>query len=216
MRPQPAPRRPYRSPVREHRARETRRSIVGAAARLFVQRGYGGTTLDLIAAEARVSSETVYAAFGNKRTILRRAIQVAVSGSEDDRPLLEGPGPQEVRVTSDQWEQLRLFAADIGERLERVAPLMEVLATAAKSEPEMAELLTRLHRGRLDNLRVMVEWLSANGGLRLGLDEAADSVWALASPEMYRLLVVERGWSRERFGEWLADSLAMVLLSGTG
>jgi hypothetical protein len=118
-----------------------------------------------------------------------------------------------VAAATDQREQLGLFAADITRRLERVGPLVDVLSTAARSEPELAELLARIHRERLENLRTFVVALAANGPLRQEPEAALDTVWALASPELYLLLTTTRGWNRERYRDWLAESLARLLRS---
>jgi hypothetical protein len=55
---------------------------------------------------------------------------------------------------------------------------------------------------------------AADGALRPGLRErdAADIVHALLSPELYRLLVVDRGWSAKRYQRWLSETLSAQLL----
>jgi len=205
-------RRSYRSPRRREQAEQTRQRILDAAAALFQARGYDGTSISAVAAEAGVAEETVYARFGNKRTLLGELAQRAVRG-EDAAPVLEQAGPRAVAAATDQREQLRLFAADVVLRLERAAPLVSVVATAARSEPELAELWSRLQGDRLTNLRRFVELLAANGPLRLPPDAAAETVWALTSPGLHQLLVRERRWSRRRYTAWLADSLASLLLT---
>lgn len=104
------------------------------------------------------------------------------------------------------------FAADIAGRLERAAPLVAIVSGAARSEPDLAELLARLHADRLKNLRVFVDALAHNGPLRLDEDEALETVWALTSPELHQLLRRVRGWTRKRYSQWLAGSLATLLL----
>jgi AcrR family transcriptional regulator len=206
-------RRPYRSVRRREQAVETRERVLDAAALLFGRRGFESATIAAIAAEAGVSAETVYAGFRNKRTLLGELIRRAVRGAERSPVPLQA-GPQALAAVTDQREQLRLFAADVSLRLERVGPLVEVLTTAALSEPELAGLLSKIHSERLENLRVLVTALSANGPLRLASEEALDTVWALASPDLYRLLTQTRSWSREAYCEWLSASLAALLLPG--
>ena len=169
--------------------------MLDAAATLFAQRGYEGASIAAIAEEAGVSAETVYGRFGNKRTLLGELVRRAVRG-DDPRPVPEQDGPRALAAATDQHEQLRLFAADIVLRLERAAPLVAIVAGASRSEPELAELLARLHADRLRNLRVLVDALAANGPLRLPDDEALETVWALTSPELHQLLVRVRGWTR--------------------
>jgi AcrR family transcriptional regulator len=205
------PRRAYRSERRREQAAQTRERVLAAAARLFAERGFETTTVAGIAEEAGVSPETIYAGFGNKRTLLGELVRQAVRGREDV-PVLEQDGPAAVAAERDQREQLRLFAEDIALRVERVGPLLEVLAMAARSDAELAELLGKIHAGRLANLRHFVDALAANGPLRVSADAALDDVWALASPELHRLLTLTRGWTRERYCSWLATSLAALLL----
>lgn len=204
-------RRPYRSERRREQAEETRERVLDAAANLFAQRGFESATIAAIAAEAGVSAETVYAGFRNKRTLLGELIRRAVRGAERS-PVPQQAGPQALAAETDQREQLRLFAGDISLRLERVGPLVEVLKAAALSEPELAGLLAKIHSERLENLRTLVAALSANGSLRLEPEPALDTVWALASPDLHRLLTQTRSWSRETYCEWLSESLAALLL----
>jgi AcrR family transcriptional regulator len=201
----------YRSERRREQAEQTRQRVLDAAARLFEQRGYDGASIAAIAEAARVSQETIYARFQNKRTVLGELVRRAVRG-DDPAPVLAQAGPRAVAAATEQHEQLRLFAADVVLRLERAAPLVTIVAGASRSEPELAELLTLLHTHRRDNLRGLVEALAANGPLRLAIDEAVDSVWALTSPELHQLLSRVRGWTRSRYCDWLADSLARLLL----
>jgi AcrR family transcriptional regulator len=205
------PRRAYRSQLRREQAEDTRARVLEAAARLFAERGFESATIAAIAEEAGVSPETVYAGFRNKRTLLGELIRAAVRGGESS-PVPEQAGPRAVAAAVDQREQLRLFAADISVRLERVGPLVEVLSTASRSDPELAALLAKIHDERAKNLRTFVHALAANGPLRLEPEAALDSVWALASPDLHRLLTRTRGWSRERYCEWLAESLAALLI----
>jgi AcrR family transcriptional regulator len=204
-------RRRYRSERRREQAEQTRQRVLDAAAKLFEERGYETATIAAIAVEAGVSPETVYARFDNKRTLLGELVRSAVRG-EDPAPVPEQSGPRALAALTDQREQLGLFAADIVPRIERAGPMMAVLAGAPRTDPELAELLTRLHADRLRNLGVLVDALAANGPLRLDRDEAVETVWALASPDLHRLLTRSRGWTRERYRDWLSESLVALLL----
>lgn len=206
--------RPYNSARRQQQARETRRQILEAARRLFLQRGYTGTTMDGIAKEAGVAVETVYVAFRNKRTILARLFDVSVVGDDQPVPLLERHGPQEVRQERDQRRQIQLFAHGIREIMERVGPLFEAMRLAALTESEIAVLLEDVLGKRLEGMRFFVEALIGNGPLRDGLAvaDAVDEVWTLTSAEVHRLLTVDRGWPGDQYEVWLVDTLAALLL----
>jgi AcrR family transcriptional regulator len=201
----------YRSQRRAEQAEETRQRVLDAGRKLFEERGWEGTSIAAISNEAGVSQETVYTRFQNKRTLLGELVRIAVRG-DDPRPIPEQEGPRALATAEDQREQLRLFAADIVLRLERAAPLVAAVASASRSEPELAELLADLHAHRMKNLRVLVEALAGNGPLRLPHDQALETVWALTSPEMHQLLTRVGAWTRERYCSWLADTLAQLLL----
>lgn len=204
-------RRRYRSERRHEQAEQTRQRVLDAAETLFEQRGFDGATIAAIAEQASVSEETVYARFQNKRSLLGELVHRAVRG-DDPRPVPRQESPRALAATTDQREQLRLFASDIVLRLERAGPIVAIVSAASRSDPELAELLARLHADRLKNLATLVDALAANGPLRLPNDQAVETVWALTSPELHQLLVRVRGWTRRRYSDWLTDSLAEMLL----
>jgi AcrR family transcriptional regulator len=205
--------RPYHSARRQEQAEQTRGRVLDAADTVFRERGYDRATIAAIAAAADVADETVYAHFGNKRTLLGALVQRAVRG-DDSLPVPEQETPSALRTVTDQHEQLHLFAADIARRLERAAPLVAVVNAAAPAEPELEELLRLLHNQRLRNLRTLVDALAANSPLRVSHAAATETVWALASPELYTLLTDVRRWSRRRYAAWLAANLEVLLLAG--
>ena len=208
-------RRQYRSERRRAGAEETRRRILEAAAALFVERGYTGATLAAVARAAGVAEETVYAVFRNKRTLLAETVSHAVRGG-DVAPVLEQERPRAVLAATDPREQVRMFADDMSQRLARAAPLMDVLAAAAPLEPELRALRARLHAARLRNIRAFVGALATNVDRGLDTDEASETAWALASPELYTLLTGTRRWSRARYASWLEQGLAAILLDAPG
>lgn len=210
--------RPYASDRRKAQAAETRLHILEAARRLFIERGYTGTPINTIALEAKVSPETVYAIFGSKRALLADVVGMSVLGDASPTPLLEQKGPQAVRRSKSQREQVRLFAADMRRIMPRVGPLFQIMHTAAATEPEIATLLGQVLEQRLEGMRAFVRMVCTNGPLRQGLDaqSAAETVWALSSAEVHWLLTVDRGWSGDRFEKWLSDILEAALLPPHG
>ena len=209
-----ASKRQYNSTRRQAQAKQTRQQIIDAAKKLFSLQGYSGTTIDSIAQEAGVSSETIYAVFGNKRTILTNLIDISVGGDNLPIPLLQRSGPQSVMHEKDPVRLLDLFAHDISNILERMSPILEIIRFAAKTEPDIAELLKNMLDQRYANLGAVTKQLSALGALREGLDEAqsTEMIWVITSPEVFGLLIKDRGWNKEHFSEWLRETLARLLL----
>jgi AcrR family transcriptional regulator len=207
--------RKYDSTRRKAQAGETRRQILEAAHKLFIERGYAGATIEAIAKEAGVGLKTVYAAFKNKRKILVNLLNVSSSRSgEENTPMLERAGPQAVSQEHDQHRQLEMFSRFVADNLEGAAPISEIMNTAAKTEQDVAKMLQRLNKQRLQHMGFAVQQITANGSLRDKIDEpyATDSVWTLTSPEVFLLLTRDRGWSKEKYVQWLADTLSRVLL----
>ena len=207
-------RRRYDSVLRQEQARQTRARILDAAQTLFSERGYANTTMEAIAGGARVATDTVYATFRNKQGVLHALLDVRVVGDELPIGVLDREGPQAVRVDRSQARQIARFTEDVTGILERARPVDDIMRGAAAVDPDIAALRTRMQEGRYDNMRQLVSWLTANGPLRDGMSEedAAAIAWAVASPEVHGLLRVGRGWTQERYREWLAATLTRTLL----
>ena len=182
---------------------------------LFVEHGFVATTIQAIADRAGVSPETVYATFGNKRSLLASVIDVSIVGDDAPVPLLERGWVQEIRDEPDARRRLQILARNGRLILERVTPIYEVLRGAAAADPQIAPLW-ELHKAqRFAGQRELARIVGARGSLRRGLsvDVAADTLFTIGSQETYRLLTADRGWAPDRFERWYADTLAMLLLA---
>jgi AcrR family transcriptional regulator len=208
-------RRRYVSGVREDQARRTRLRILDAAHRLFAKDGYARTTIERIASEAGVATDTVYAVFGSKRAVLSGLMERHVGGDDQPIAMLDRPEPQSVRREPNQRRQLARFVAGVTDAIERSRPIDDIMRSAAAIDPEISTLRRNIQEERLRNMTTLVRWLRSNGPLRgeRSVEEAAAIVWTLTSPEVHRLLRVEREWSSERFRDWLGDTLARTLLA---
>src|SRR5258707_727390 len=107
---QPQGRRSYEAPNRRAAAEQTRRHILEAARRLFLERGYVATSMAAIAAEAGVSHETVYATFGPKPVLFRYLIEIALSGTDAPVPALERASTHDMQAEADLSRRLAMFA----------------------------------------------------------------------------------------------------------
>jgi len=206
------PKRVYRSTRRSAQAADTRDAVLAAARDIFMRDGWQKATISAIAREAGVSVETIYAGFGTKRVLLEAAITAAVRGPAPDTPLMRQSGPRAVLEATDQRQQLALFTADITGILERVAPMMSVLRTAAETEPELAAHYAGLHRGRRQNFERVIDALLRNGPLRLDRDTAVAGLARLTSPELFMLATRVEAVSPAQFRDWLLETLTAMLL----
>ncbi|HWJ11856.1 MAG TPA: TetR family transcriptional regulator [Nocardioides sp.] len=197
-----ARRRGYRSELRAQQAAATRRTVIEAARALFVANGWAGTGVRDVAAAAGVAVETVYAHFSSKKGLLRAVADQAVVGDEEPVPLAAraefaalGRGPRADRLAAT--------AALITAIHVRTVAMFKVLDEAAPAEPEMAEFLAAARERRRQDVARGTELVIGRKPLRAEVD----GVWALASPEVYLLLVEESGWTPGEYQQWIEHLL---------
>ena len=196
------------------RTRLARAAVTSAARALFLERGYGATTIEAISERADVPSATVYRLFSSKHGILKSLLDVSIVGDDADVPMAERPQVRSLAEHPDPREQIAGFVSITVRVNQRVAPLYRILVSAAGTDPDAAALLDELTGQRQQGQRMIARSLARAGALRPGVRErdAADLIHALMSPELYRLLVVDRGWKAQRYERWLADTLQHQLL----
>jgi AcrR family transcriptional regulator len=204
---------------RTERAEATRRRVVEAASRLFVERGYRAATIESIADAADVSVETIYKRFGNKAGLLKAAREVAVASAPEPPGFFAFPSvliDEAIRAASGQEARLRTLTELSSRRLERLAPFHRMLRDAGTGDPELAEFLAKDHTIRRESQRANIRFIAEDSPLRLGVDEAADTYSALANPDVFLLLIDQLGWTADKYRAWLADSVTRLLLTDTG
>ena len=210
-----SPKRKYDSSRRQAQADETRRQMLTAAHKLFIERGYAGATIEAIAAAAGVAPETIYAVFKNKGRILVSLINfLSATRAEERVPLLERAGPQAVAREHNQRRQLKIFAQVVANNLEGNASMSEIILVAAKTDHDIKKIMQQLIKQRRQHMAVAVQQIASNGPFRENMDEAyaTDTVWTLTSPEVFLLLTRDLGWAKEKYAQWLAETLIRVLL----
>ena len=200
---------------RQARTRRTRAAVVEAARTLFLERGYAATTIEAISDRSDTPQATVYRLFSSKAGILKAVLDVSVAGDDEAVAMMDRAPVRALLTDPDPKNQLAGFAALLGDVMTRVGPVHRILADAARSDDEAAALLADLARQRHEGQHHIARSLARSGALRAGLRErdAADIIHALASPEVYGLLVFDRGWSAERYENWLRAILGDQLLA---
>jgi AcrR family transcriptional regulator len=204
----------YASALRAEQARATRRAIVAAAARLFVERGYGETTVDAIAAAAGVSRKTVFTSVGSKVQALKLARDWAITGDDEPVAMLDRPQIKRAQAEPDARQLLRGYARLVREVSGRDAEIVTVIESAAGVDPEVRALADEGLAQRQTGMRAFAAQLARRGALRPGLtvSTAADILCVYNDARVYHLLVHARGWSAKRFEAWLADALGGQLI----
>jgi AcrR family transcriptional regulator len=199
--------------IQSSRARQLR--VAGVAGRLVVERGYAATTMADVATEAGVSVPWLYRVFGPKPELVKRAYDVLLVGDADPVPLAQRPAFRALAGETVPHRVIERYAAIGLDLITRVGPLAAALLSAAHSgDPELANLAATISRERLLGATAVTNHLADLGALdpRVNREQAPDVVWTLISPEVYRMLVLERGWSGESYEQWLTSSLTAALL----
>jgi AcrR family transcriptional regulator len=202
-----------RGGARAAKAAATRERMLKAARKLFTQGGYTATTMQAIATEAGVAVQTLYFTFETKRAILKELLDVEIAGDALPVASLERPWADEA-LGAPPAQMLRLLALRTAEIHARVAVVLEVVRSAAATDPEIAELWRTNIAQRHTVVAVFTGALAAKGNLRPGVNplRAADTALAVMTPETYLLLTRDRSWSNDEWADWAADTLARLLL----
>jgi AcrR family transcriptional regulator len=205
-------RRSYDSTKRQAQARATRAAIRDAATRLFLARGYAGTTIQAIADEAGFASQTVYAAFKTKFAVLKEAIETSIVGDDEPIPLLERDDITSIDDEPDQRQRARMQARTVSQIQQRVAPMSLVARDAAAADPEVAAFWEQGKVQRRTGMAQAAQSLAGGDGLRIPIDEAADVLWVIFSPDVFMQFTRDKGWSMERYEAWVLDTIEQTLL----
>ena len=173
---------------------------------LFAEHGYVATTISTISAEADIPVQTIYSAFGSKAKILDKITELWMSEAQTTSSAaayLQEPDPA---------RQLRMLAGLTRRQMEVGSDVVVIYQEAAASDPQMAETLRNVLAAREREIRKLIDALAPRLRSELTVDSALDLTLALTLPEVFHLLVAERGWGADRYETWLADTLVSQLL----
>jgi AcrR family transcriptional regulator len=215
MSPRDVKARTYDNSRRAEQARATRARIVEVARELLLAQGYATTTIAQVAKAAGVSTETVQKGFGTKAALAKAVYDVTLVGDDEPVPLRDRPEFRAVVTEADPARKLAAYAA-VGRALwERLGPLLAVLMQGAQAgEPDLVAFVATIRRESYAGASGLVGDLAARGALRPGLavEQARDELWLLIQPELWLLLLGERGWSLDAVQRWLARTASAALL----
>ncbi len=200
--------RPYTSLVRERQADDTRRRIVEAARQLLQTEGYDGMTIEAIARRAEVSAPSVYAIFKSKTGLLIALLDQSMFGADYEEVV------RQTLSATDPETRLRRAAAVSRQIRSAQSAAFDLMRSAGVVAPELAKLEQQREHLRYEKEEGMINFLRDTGALRSGLSHrtARDIFWMLTGGDVYRMLVRERGWSPQKYQNWLADTLVRSLL----
>jgi TetR/AcrR family transcriptional regulator, regulator of autoinduction and epiphytic fitness len=211
------PPRRYESRLRQAQAEQTRQAILAAAGTLFRDRGYAATAMSTIAEEAGVVVETIYRNFGSKRALFRAVVEAVLAGGSTRAavPVEERPAIRAVIEEPDPRRQIVLYVATQPGIHRRSGPLLRALQGGIATDPELRAVWDEMEAWRLEGQGRFVAMLADRDALRpdISFEEARDIVWTLCSLAVHDLLVVERGWTYERYEAWISAAITGALLS---
>lgn len=211
---EPVKKRMYNNSRRLAHMRATTADVIAAAQRLFEEQGYPATTIEAIAEASSTPVATVYRLFASKRGILSAVLDVAFGGDDEPVAFHERPAVRAALAEPDPGAMIDAFARICRELLDRSAAIQHVLASAAAVSGEAAQQLASTRQQRQTGQSRIARALADRGALVDEITEAdaADIIYALMSPEVHRILTVERGWQPDRYERWLATALRAQLL----
>ena len=206
--------RSYAGDYRRAQAGLTRDRILTAARVRFLRDGYAATTVGEIAADADVSIQTVYKTFTNKAGLIKALFDTAVVGDSDPVPLAARSSIAAVVSEPDPRRKIAMFAAMCAQIVPRAAPIQLLAREASATDADLAAIYAQIRAERLTGLAGFADHLHQQGHLANGVtpEEARDVLWTYNSPELYDLLVVQRGWTVDRYQTHIVTAVTAALL----
>ncbi|TDD23935.1 TetR/AcrR family transcriptional regulator [Kribbella turkmenica] len=207
--------RQYDASGRRAQARRRRRDVVAAARELFESDGFQATTITAVARRAGVSAESIYKGFGTKAALAKAVFDVVLAGDDEPVPMAERPETRAIRAEPDVRRKIALYVDGLVRRQERSARVQIMIRDGRHHDETLRETWETLLTERLAGMTMFARHLVESGQLRaeITVEEAADVLWTCIAVELYELLVLQRGWSLERYGTWLTRTISDSLCS---
>ncbi|WP_067830165.1 TetR/AcrR family transcriptional regulator [Nocardia inohanensis] len=206
--------RPYRAAKRAESAAATRAAIRRAATELFIENGYAATPLRAVAKRAGVGERTLYDSFPGKLELFRHTLDVAIVGDEEPIAVADRAEVLDALADPDPHAAVGRLVEYTAELFERAGDLIMVGVDAEAADPQLRAWGDAGAEATRAFWLTCTRALADQGNLRAGVDAetAADVLFAMASPHVFRLLRRRRGWTAAHYGQWLRDSATRELL----
>lgn len=203
----------YDASRRQAQADASRARVLAVARARLLRDGYAATTIADIAADAGVAAKTVAKQFGNKPGLVKAVFDAALVGDGEAGPLADREHIAAIHAEPDARRKLERFAEALTAMLPRTAPIQLLLREAA-TDGELSDVWAGIKAGRLAGMTNVAQNLASGRHLRKGVtaEHARDILWAYSAPELFELLVGERGWTHKRYAQFLTDALCAALL----
>ncbi|MBX9622033.1 MAG: TetR/AcrR family transcriptional regulator [Alphaproteobacteria bacterium] len=200
--------RTYHSETRKAQAIQTRSRVLAAAKSLFHSKGFEGVTIEQIAQAADVSAPTIYGLFQSKRGVLRALMDEALPADQFEAHVKEA-------MQEKSPEKHLALSAKIARRMyDAERAQMEIFQGAAILSPEFKELEKERELRRYKRQEESIKMIAKAGALlkELNVSKARDILWAFTGRDMYRMFVIEQGWTSDEYETWLVQVLVKTLI----
>ena len=201
--------RSYNSESRQAQSQETKNRILASAKMLFESKGFEKVAIEEIAREAQVSAPSIYSIFQSKRGVLLGLMDEALSPEQFEALVEKGKKEKSPR------KRLEITASIARQLYDAEKTQLSFLQGASILDPVFKGLEIERERRRHQRQKETVESMANEKVFtdNLSLSKIRDVLWAFTGRDLYRMLVVERGWSSDEYEKWLADLLIQALLS---
>ena len=206
--------RSYDASGRREQARARRRAVVVAAEALFERDGFRSTTIAAVAERAGVSAESIYKGFGTKAALAKAVFDLVIAGDDEPVPVWRRSEADAIRAEPDIRRKIMLYSRGLAARQQRSAKVQILIRDGGHTDQTLTVLWQQLLAERLTGMTMLGRHLIESGQLREGieLDEVRDVLWTYTAVELYELLVVERGWSLDRYADWIGQAITAALV----
>lgn len=197
-----------RSTRRQKQAAATRQEILIAARKLFATNGYAATSMAAIAGEAETAVQTIYDSVGPKHAIILALVDMI----EEEAGV--GEFRQRLAQTNGPRELIALIVGLSRQFTELGGDVFAAMASAAPTEPDVAEAWRKARNNHMTGARYIAERLANLGALAPGVtvERAADILGVLNWGTTWQQFTREHGWSITDYEAWLNDTLVKLLL----
>lgn len=203
--------RSYNAESRKIQAQETKNRILEVAQKLFGSEGFEHVTIEAIAAAAQVSIPTVYGLFRSKLGILKALVDKALPVEQFEELV------RKVDLEKSPAQRLALSARIARRMYDAEHEQLGLLQGASLLDAELKALEIEREKRRYERQKKTFLEMAQNDVLLsdLSITKARDILWAFTGRDLYRMLVIERGWSSDEYELWVAESLTKFLLKET-
>lgn len=203
----------YDASGRRAQARARRHAMVVAAQELFERDGFRSTTIAAVAERAGVSAESVYKAFGTKAALAKAVFDVVIAGDDEDVPVYQRPEQQAMLAEPDVRRKIEMFVHGLAQRQARSAKVQFLIRDGRHVDDSLTPVWDKLAEEGLVGTTMLGRHLLETGQLRAGidLDEVRDVLWNYLAIDTYERLVLARGWSVDRYADWVARAIIAAI-----